>query len=69
MPTEAEKSGSEVTAAVAALRIGMTRDRVVRRIQTRELHGRFDAKRGWVVSIASLDAYAKRADMPVGASA
>lgn len=51
---------AEVSAAVGALRLGMTRDRVVRRIQTHELKGRFDPACGWLVEVAALEAYEHR---------
>ena len=49
----------ELTVAKAAVQLGMTRERVIRRIQTRQLEGRRDAERGWLVSADSIAAYVR----------
>lgn len=47
----------EIAAADGALRAGMSRERLIRKIQTKAIKGRRDPERGWLVLEASLDAY------------
>ncbi len=41
--------------AEAAIRLGITRERVIRLVQTRQLGGRRDPRRGWLVDETSLN--------------
>ena len=51
----------EVSVTVAAIELGISRERSIRRIQTRELQGRRDSARGWLVSIHSIEECRRRA--------
>jgi hypothetical protein len=48
---------TEEPVITAAMRMGMTRERVIRRIQTRHLVGRRDPELGWLVDSSSVDAF------------
>lgn len=45
-----------ITAAEATVYLGMTRERVVRRIQSGALSGRLDERYGWLVDVAAVKA-------------
>jgi hypothetical protein len=51
------RKATEEPVISAAMRLTMTRERVIRRIQTGELAGRRDPDVGWVVDKASVDSY------------
>ena len=44
------RQGGELTAAEAAVRLGMSRERLVRLVQNGQLPGRRDPVQGWLVS-------------------
>ena len=46
----------EMTAIEAALALGISRERVIRRIETGKLPGRRDAARGWLVNRDAVEA-------------
>lgn len=48
------RKAREVTAAEAAVRLGMSRERLVRLIQVGDLLGRRDGALGWLVSLRAL---------------
>jgi hypothetical protein len=48
------KGAGEVPAAQAALRLGISRERLIRLVQTGELKGR-RSERGWLVELAALE--------------
>jgi hypothetical protein len=57
------KGAGEIPAAQAALRLGISRERLIRLVQTRELKGRRD-ERGWWVELAGLERLKPRAAQP-----
>jgi hypothetical protein len=56
----------EVTAAEAGLRLRLSRERVVRLIQTGRLAGRRDHERGWLVQEEALKAFQAAGGPPGG---
>jgi hypothetical protein len=55
------KATQETPAAEAAPLLGMSRERIVRLIQTRRLKGRRDPERGWLVDGAALERLTRQA--------
>jgi len=56
-----ERAFNELTATVVALRLRLTREQVVRRIQKGVLQGRLDPDRGWLVDRAAVADYERLA--------
>jgi hypothetical protein len=48
----------DIPAAEAAVRLSLSRERLIRMVQTGRLLGRRDAERGWLVSAAAVEALA-----------
>lgn len=53
---ESTKPEREITASAAALRLGISRERVVRLVQRRELAGRRTADGTWLVHVDAVEA-------------
>lgn len=53
------KSPSEMRVGDAALRLAMSRERVIRLVQAHKIRGRRDPWGGWLVDVSSIDAFLK----------
>ena len=54
------QQADEIAVADAAVRLRISRERVIRLIQVGQLHGRRDAARGWLVSEDAVAKFARR---------
>jgi hypothetical protein len=60
MMKKKRRQGRELPAAEGALQLGMSRERLVRLIQSGELAGRRDSDQGWLVAQAAVEQRLRR---------